>query len=73
MFINMAKQLNSRVVADYNATVILFLSTCSSFLDNELEMEFALPSNFDPEEIECAIQVAEEMGVLYEKGGKVSD
>jgi len=35
-------------------------------------MEFALPSNFDSEEIECAIQIAEEMGVLYEKGGKVS-
>ncbi|XP_065893278.1 inactive peptidyl-prolyl cis-trans isomerase FKBP6-like isoform X2 [Dysidea avara] len=48
-------------------------SRLSSFLDNELEMEFALPSNFDPEEIECAIQVAEEMGVLYEKGGKHKD
>ena len=62
--------MNSRVVADYNFTIILFLSTCSSFLDNELEMEFA---HFDPEEIKRAIQLAEEMGVLYEKGGKVND
>ena len=43
-----------------------------SFLDNELEMEFALPSTVDDESIECSIKLAEEMNILYEKGGRVS-
>ena len=41
-------------------------------MDNELEMEFALPSTIDDESIECSIQLAEEMGILCEKGGRVS-
>lgn len=41
-------------------------------MDNELEMEFALPSTIDEEAIECSIQLAEEMGILCEKGGRVS-
>ena len=41
-------------------------------MDNELELEFALPSTIDDEAIECSIQLAEEMGVLYEKGKMVS-
>ena len=43
-----------------------------SFLDNDMEMEFALPSTIDDESIECSIQLAEEMSILYEKGGRVS-
>ena len=43
-----------------------------SFMDNELEMEFTLPSTIDEEAIECSIQLAEEMGILFEKGGRVS-
>lgn len=43
-----------------------------SFMDNELEMEFALPSTIDDEAIECSIELAEEMNILYEKGGRVS-
>ena len=45
---------------------------CRSFIDNELELEFALPSTIDDEALTCSIQLAEEMGVLYEKGGRVS-
>ena len=41
-------------------------------MDNEMEMEFALPSTIDEEAIECSIQLAEEMGILFEKGGRVS-
>ena len=41
-------------------------------MDNELELEFALPLNIDDEAIECSIQLAEEMNILYEKGGRVS-
>ena len=37
-----------------------------------MEMEFALPSTIDDESIECSIQLAKEMGILYEKGGRVS-
>ena len=37
-----------------------------------MEMEFALPSTIDEEAIECSIQLAEEMGILFEKGGRVS-
>ena len=43
-----------------------------SFMDNELEMEFALPSSIDEEVIECSIQLAEGMGILFEKGRRVS-
>ena len=43
-----------------------------SFLDNDMEMEFALPSTIDDESIECSIQLAEEMSILYKKGGRVS-
>ena len=37
-----------------------------------MEMEFALPSTIDEEAIECSIQLTEEMGILFEKGGRVS-
>lgn len=41
-------------------------------MDNELEMEFALPSTIDDEAIKCSIQLAKEMNILYEEGGRVS-
>ena len=41
-------------------------------MDNELKIEFALPSTIDDESIDCSIQLAEEMGILCEKGGRVS-
>ena len=51
---------------------IICVAMYRSFMDNELEMEFALPSTIDEEAIECSIQLAEEMGKLFEKGGRVS-
>ena len=50
----------------------MYVCMYRSFLDNELEMEFALPSTVDDESIECSIKLAEEMNILYEKGGRVS-
>ena len=41
-------------------------------MDNELEMEFAILSTVNEEAIECSIQLAEEMGILFEKRGRVN-
>ena len=41
-------------------------------MDTELEMESAQPSNINEEAIECSIQLAEEMGILFVNGGRVS-
>ena len=51
---------------------IICVAVYRSFMDNELEMEFAQPSTIDEEAIECSIQLAEEMGILFEKGRRVS-
>ena len=41
-------------------------------MENDMELEFAMPSTIDDEAIECSIQLAEEMNILYDKGGRVS-
>ena len=51
---------------------IICVAMYRSFMDNELEMEFTLPSTIAEEAIECSIQLAEKMGILFEKGGRVS-
>jgi len=51
----------------------IFTDRFKSFLDNKLEMEFTLPSTIDDEAIECSIELAEEMNIFFEKGGRYNN